>query len=126
MEGPVLDANELDAIRDAIRDQGRAPARNAASRVEPEATPIALIADDRAAERVRPASLKLAARWATAAAARLSRQVGVKLTVELSAVAIVEGASLRETIEGAFTGCVEATGRPGLALLAAGGPMIEA
>jgi flagellar motor switch/type III secretory pathway protein FliN len=127
MDGSILDADELEAIRNALGQATRAPSRPANANAEPNpiASPIALIADDRAAERARPDGLKLAQRWAGYARTRLIRLCGAKLEVEGTGAEIVDSPSLREQLAWSWTECVAVSDRAGQALVAASGPMIE-
>lgn len=125
MEGPILDAQELEAIRNAIRAAGRAPVP-APDGSGDDAVPIPLIADDRAAERVRPTGSKLAARWTVAARTRVMRLLGIKLQFEVTGVEIIEGASVREELTQTWNCALDPTGRPGAAMISVGGPVVEA
>lgn len=121
----MLDAAELEAIRSAIGEALRgssAPTQSAAR----EATPIPLIADDRAAETARPSGLKLAGRWAITAARRIARLTGARLEIDVSGVEIVEGEAIKEEFASNWSRCFEVSGRRGYAMVAAAGPLIEA
>lgn len=125
MDGAILDPQELEAIRSAIRAAGRTPQPGNSGPTD-DALPIALIADDRAAERVRPSWIKVASRWAQAARVRIMRLCGAKLSIELGGIEIVEGSTLRDELPLTWMCALEPDGRPGLALLSVGGPMVEA
>jgi flagellar motor switch protein FliM len=123
--GGILDADELDAVRQIMAD-AYSPAARADANVEPsEARPVALIADDRACRIARPDALRIAGRWTASARTKLIRGVGVKLEVRVEGVDVVAGARLREDVEGTWTRVVAVTGRSGLALLSVGGAMVE-
>jgi flagellar motor switch protein FliM len=122
---PILDAAELEAIREAI-SQANPPTSPRAEYAEPrDAVPIALIADDRAAARARPEGLKLAERWADLAQRRVPRVIGAKLEVATGGAETVEGVAVREDLAASWLQVVEVSGRPGSALVAASGPMVE-
>ena len=61
MEGPGLDPQELDAIREAMQDGSPAPTGGAG--YDDVVTPLSLISDDRAAVSARPTGMKLGERW---------------------------------------------------------------
>jgi len=126
MEGPILDAQELEAIRNAIRAAGRATPAQTENTDAEDAIPIALIADDRAAERVRPTGTKIANRWTAAARTRVQRLIGVKLAFDVHSVEIIEGGSIRDELPVSWTCALDAEGRPGSALVAVSGPVVEA
>jgi flagellar motor switch protein FliM len=126
MEGPILDPQELEAIRNAIRAAGRAAPPQPEGGEGEDAIPIALIADDRAAERVRPTGNKIANRWTGVARTRLLRLMGVKLGFDVHSVEIIEGSSIRDELPLSWSCAVDAEGRPGAALVSVAGPIVEA
>jgi flagellar motor switch protein FliN len=120
-----LDPQELDAIRSAIQQTRPAVA---VSIVQPDATAVALIADNRTAERARPAALRLASRWVRHIERQLSCATGIRPTAVVAGAEIVDGATLRGELSHAWLGAVHASsgGAAGEgALIAAGGPMVE-
>jgi flagellar motor switch/type III secretory pathway protein FliN len=124
MADAVLDPNELAAIRGAIGQ-----ALSAAIQNEPavkDATPIALIADDRAADRARPDGLRIVERWMPLARSHLMRGYGVKIDLASSSAEIVSGAVLRDELDRAFIRVVEVKERASTAMVAITGPVIEA
>jgi flagellar motor switch protein FliM len=126
VDSSALDPNELAAIRAAIAPSAT-PSRQAAIEASAaDAQPVALIADDRAAESARPNGLRLGARWATTSRSALTRLCGVKPEIEVLAADTVDGSALRDELSGAWTRCITVTGRRGAALVAVSGPMIEA
>lgn len=125
MDLAILDPAELDAIRSALGQSTPTSARQAPLGADQPATPIAIIADDRSAERARPDGLKLAQRWAATTRLRLHRLCGVKLDIDGTSVDIADARTLKEQLAASWTACVEVAGRGGRALLTASGPMIE-
>jgi flagellar motor switch protein FliM len=124
MEGPPLDPNELEAIRNAIRESASQPDR----RVEPldeEVTPLSLIADDRAAENARPAGMKIAERWARLMQPRLRHLMGGDPEVNPIGAELIDGSRLRDDLLTMWTQTISPEGRPGHAIVAIGGPLIE-
>ena len=75
-----LDPQELDAIQRAVQE-AHSGANRPSSNLFEEVVPLALIADDRAAEVARPAGMRIAERWATNIQRRLryGDEVSVKL-----------------------------------------------
>ncbi len=119
-----LDPQELEAIQQAIREASVSPSRPSSASLE-DVTPLALIADDRAAELARPAGLRIGERWANAAARKLRHQVHTDLDISVVNSETVEGGAARDELATMFCCTVEATDRGGRALVALGGPMIE-
>ena len=97
MSAAMLEPDELDAIRAAIQQaQPSVPTRG-----DDDARTIAIIADDRAAERGRPNGLRLAGRWARQVERHLARLTGAKLAVSVAGVESIEGAAMRsDTADG--------------------------
>ncbi len=124
MSQSILDAQELDAIRASMGEPGRA--RLLGGGAESQAAPIPLIADDRAAERARPFGLTLAQRLGAVARDRIARRCGVKLEAGATGCEILDGATARAQLAGAWLAGVKLRGRPGLVLLAVTGPLVEA
>jgi len=122
MSEPILSAQELDAIRQTIGEGQRAQ-RNALPIID--ASPIALIADDRAAERARPDGLKMAQRWAPTVVRRLQRLCGAKVVAETVEAQITDGVTAKLSLVDAWTRSVVVAGKAGLGILAITGPMIE-
>jgi flagellar motor switch protein FliM len=126
MDLAILDAQELEAIRSALGQAAHAPVRTRdPSGAEDKATPIALIADDRSAERARPDGLKLAQRWAHLARMRLMRLTGIKIEIDGSSAEISDASTIKEQLAGCWTSCVVVRDRPGRGLVAVSGPMVE-
>jgi flagellar motor switch/type III secretory pathway protein FliN len=123
----MLDAQELAAIRSAM---SVAPSSGkplgADDAFEADAQPIALIADDHAARRARPEGRRLGEQWALALGKRIKRSFGVDLDLGLDTVEASDGGWLRTELGGTWMRCLELAGRPGVALLSIGGPLIEA
>ena len=125
MDSSALDPNELAAIRAAIAPAAT-PSRAQVHEGEADASPIALIADDRAAESARPNGLRIGTRWSTAARSTLLRLCGAKVEIDVLAADTVDGAALRDELSGAWLRCIAVTGRRGSAMVAVSGGMIEA
>ncbi len=123
MDSSALDPNELAAIRAAIAPAAT-PARQAAVANE-DAQPVALIADDRAAESARPNGLRIGTRWALTSRAAILRLCGTRADVEVLAADTVDSSALRDDLQGAWLRCVTVGGRRGSALVAITGSMIE-
>ena len=88
--------------------------------------PLALIADDRAAESARPAAVKVATRWARAIARPLRHLIGVEPEIHVLSADTVDGASLRDDLLTMWHQTISPRGRPGSAIVGVGGSMIEA
>ena len=125
MDSSALDPNELAAIRAAIAPSAT-PSRQASIEGPTDAQPVALIADDRAAESARPNGLRIGTRWATTSRSALLRLCSAKADIEVLAADTVDGSALRDELSAAWMRCVTVTGRRGTALVAVSGPMIEA
>jgi flagellar motor switch protein FliM len=120
----ILSEAEISALRSAM---GQATTKAADPRrvSEREATPIALIADDRIGERVRPAAFRLLSRWAPLVRTRLQRGLGIKIELHPSTAEIVPGSLQRDEIAASWKAALEVAGRPGLGLVSVSGPWIE-
>jgi flagellar motor switch protein FliM len=121
----MLEAEELAAIRAAMGQAAQAPASTPASADGPDGTPVALIAEDRAAVQARPNGIKLANRWARAAKRQLARMTGAKVDIDVLGAESVDVASLRDELTLAWGGGVIAAGRTGALVVGISGPMIE-
>ncbi|HEX4461089.1 MAG TPA: FliM/FliN family flagellar motor C-terminal domain-containing protein [Polyangia bacterium] len=123
MDLAVLDPAELAAIRSAI---GGDKAGGAQTSGPPgEATPIALIADDRSADRARPDALKLGQRWAQLMKTRLGRKCNVKLEIEAKAADLADSSLFKEQLAVAWANSIEVSGRAHQALVSVSGAMVE-
>ena len=122
MSESILSAQELDAIRQTL-GEGQKAQRGALPIIE--ASPIALIADDRAAERARPDGLKMAQRWAPMVVKRLQRLCGAKLAVDAVEVQITDGATAKISLTDSWLRAVVVAGRAGHGVMAVSGSMIE-
>jgi flagellar motor switch/type III secretory pathway protein FliN len=122
MDGATLTPDEIDALRAVMteRQPVRAPAAPAV-----DAQSIALIADDRAAERARPDAQRLGERWAGLMVTRLAQLSSLKLTCERVTAEIVDGPSLSKEIERAWSRALRIEGRAGDALVLVSGPIVE-
>lgn len=105
--GPVsdmlLDPEELAAIQAAVRESlpsgGRRGANNAAAI---DARPLALIADDRAADAGRPVLLDLASRLAKLAPRSLRGYLPGLWQLDVTGTDIIDGGSVRHELAGAW------------------------
>ncbi len=75
-----LTDDERAALRDSIASSVEAPARKKKKAVPPR--PVALIAEDQAAERVTPAARRLAERWGNHVGRVIPPLTGVKVSIE--------------------------------------------
>lgn len=121
MSAAALEPEELDAIRAAIQKADPTPAPRAG---DPEASPIAIIADSRAAERARPAGLKVAGRWAASAERRLAGLIGTRLAMNVAGVDTVDGATLKADVADGWLHRVQAGAETGAVIVT--GSLIEA
>ncbi len=108
------------SMAEAQKSRDRSPVTD-----DREASPVALISDDRAAEAVRPDGVKLAQAFSTAAQARVARLTGAKLEVDSVNCEIVDGESIRDQVVGTWMDAVALGGRSGQLLMSIGGPMVE-
>src|SRR5262249_39584141 len=105
----MLEAEEVAAIREAMGQAAQMPeTATSGPAAERDATPIALIAEDRAAVQARPNGLKLASRWGRLTKKLLGRMTGAKIDLDVLGAESVEAASLRDEMMLAWTGCVGA------------------
>src|SRR5262245_40823742 len=100
----MLEADELAAIREAMGQVTKAPSPGAVQNVD--ASPVAIIAEDRAVVQARPNGIKLANRWARGARKAIQRLTGAKVELDLVGADSVDSASLRDEISGNWTGAV--------------------
>ena len=121
----ILDSAELDAIRTALGQSTPTSPRSTPLAAVENAMPIAIIADDRSAERARPDGLKLAQRWAAATRLRLHRLCGVKLDLDGLSVDVADARTLKDQLAASWNACLEVNGRSGRALMVTSGAIIE-
>jgi flagellar motor switch protein FliM len=131
MSEHLLDAEELAAIQAAIRESQAKPARPASpvapEQIDPEdVLPLALIADDRAAGKARPSGIRIAERWCAFARARLRHLFAGDFEVTAVNCEVVDGAAIRDDLASMWLATLSLVDRPAPALLAIGGPVIEA
>jgi flagellar motor switch protein FliM len=124
VDSSALDPNELAAIRAAIAPAAT-PSRQVAAEGPTDAQPIALIADDRAAESARPNGLRIGTRWSMTARGAILRLCSAKAEIDVLAADTVDGSALRDELSGSWLRNVSVTGRRGSALVAVSGGMIE-
>ncbi len=128
MSDAPLDADELEAIQDAVREaQGAVdrPSSPSQSFLEDNVLPLALIADDRVAESARPAAMRLAERWCDLASTRLKHVLKGEVEIKVVGAEVIDGGALREEMETMWTCALTLSDRPGAAMVAVGGPMIS-
>jgi flagellar motor switch/type III secretory pathway protein FliN len=116
----LLDPEELEAIQDAIRET--APRRSSqAPDVEP--TRLALIADDRSVETVRPVLINLATRWIRRGSKMLKQHLSGQWQLDVIGAESIDGTSAKEELRGGWL----AGGKAGAAeaVFAVFGPVID-
>ncbi len=116
----VLNPEEMEAIRKKLAPQGLAPL----SEPQPEPTPIPLIADDHAGSRAKPEALRILNGWLPHMLKLVRRAITVPLQVGVADASIVEGAALREELEGTWMRFARGPKRDAL-VLSFGGPIVE-
>ena len=107
-----------DSIQSTAKDRDRAPTK------APEPTPVALIADDQASEKARPAALRLAERWATHLGRLIPPASGAKIEVEVDDAVHIDSQEIIEELTRNWLGMVKPSLGRGTVLVAASGPMI--
>jgi len=122
--GSPLDPQELAAIRAAIQESS--DGSFTPPPIDEEVHPLALIADDRAAQQARPASTKIATRWARLISRPLRHLIGFEPEIHVMPADTIDGASLRDDMLTMWHETVSPDGRPGSALVGVRGSMIEA
>lgn len=128
MSDAPLDPKELEAIQEAVREASDAPAAKrapVAEAADDDVLPLALIADDRVAESARPVAMLLAERWSELAARRLKHILKGDVTIRVVNAEVIDGGALREELEQMWTCALRLSDRPGVAMVAVGGPMIS-
>lgn len=119
-----LSSEEFDAIQAAI-GRGKRPPAGADAALEDSASPIPLIADDRAAERARPSTQKICQRWGAAIPTLLQRLCRVDVDATVQSVEVIDGGGLREPLGQAWIRCLRVEKRSDMALISVAGPMVE-
>ena len=122
MDQPVLNPEELAALRDAFLESSQGSPEPAAPQY---VMPVALIAEDRAAENARPAAMQIGHRWAEVLRPRLSKLCGPGVEIDRVLVEVLEPGTLREEFLHAWISGISVVGRPRPALVTATGPIIE-
>jgi flagellar motor switch/type III secretory pathway protein FliN len=117
----LLDPQELEAIQDAIREI--APRRGVAGVPDVEPTRLALIADDRSVEMVRPLLITLATRWVRRATKALRQHLPGTWQLDVVGAEAVDGLTAKEELRGGWI----AGGKAGNAeaVFAVHGPVID-
>jgi flagellar motor switch protein FliM len=125
----MLEADEIEAIRAAIQ-QAHAPAVAPAGGggyaglgPQPAATSVALISDNRTAERARPNGLRLASRWLRAIEKQLAYSSGIRINLNVASVETIDGATARTQTQAAWLGGITVV--DDLAMIAVTGPIVE-
>jgi len=118
----LLDAAELEAIQNAIRET--APKRNT-SGFDPDVEPtrLALIADDRSVEAARPLLLTVMNRWVRRASKALRNHLPGTWTLDVVGAESIDGASVKEELRGAWI--AGGTCAPAELVVAVQGPVID-
>jgi flagellar motor switch protein FliN/FliY len=114
----------MDAIRAAIQQAQTPSTLTAPSVAQPMASPVALISDNRNAERARPNGLRLASRWLKGIERHLAYASGMRLTLAVSSVETIDGATAKSQAAGAWLGALTVDDE--LAMVSVGGPVVEA
>lgn len=115
-----LDSEEYAAIREAMGGQvGRR------GDVALEAVAVALIAEDRAAERAIPDGQKIIERWVPELRHVLGRVFGKDIDFTPGMAQIVDEAGFKRAIANAWLTRIEVPGRRGVGFLAVTGPILE-
>ena len=122
MAEDLLSREEQEALRDSIQTSARS--RERPQPQAPEPSPIALIADDLATEKVTPAALRLAERWCRNIERLVPPVCGAKIQIELDREVIKDIALIQAEVSGNWLGLVKPTNDRGVVLVAASGPMI--
>jgi flagellar motor switch/type III secretory pathway protein FliN len=115
MDGAQLDPQEIEALREAFR-----PGESSASKNE--AVPVALLREERLADRARPSAMALGTRWAALAQPMMTRHLGVQVDLQVTGAEPVSAASLREELDGSWLAGLNTKGND--ILLAVSGPLI--
>ena len=100
MSDALLDAAELEAIQDAIRET--TPRRNTRDEPDVEPTRLALIADDRSVEAVRPLLINLANRWVRRAQKALKQHLPGTWQLDVVGAESIDGVTTKEELRGAW------------------------
>jgi flagellar motor switch/type III secretory pathway protein FliN len=103
----VLEPEEMQAIQAAIRE---AAPRRAALAADPEASRLALIADDRAAEIARPVMIDLATRSIRTATRLLKAHLPGTWQLDVVGAEVLDGTTVKEELRGAWVAGMRATG----------------
>jgi flagellar motor switch/type III secretory pathway protein FliN len=119
MSDALLDPQEMEAIQAAIRET--APRRSSAAALDAEATRLALIVDDRAADAARPILLGLATRAARLAMRMLRPHLSGDWQLDVIGVEIVDGLSVKEELRGCWVAGASAGDDVELVIAAQGG-----
>ena len=120
MSDALLDPQELEAIQDAIRET--APRRSSQT-PDVEPTRLALIADDRSVETVRPVLINLATRWIRRGSKLLKQHLSGQWQLDVVGAESIDGATAKEELRGGWL----AGGKAGNAeaVFAVFGPVID-
>ena len=102
MSDGLLDAAELEAIQNAIREV--APKRGGNSGLDPDVEPtrLALLADDRSSDATRPLLLTVMNRWVRRATKALRNQLPGTWQLDVVGAESIDGGSAKEELRGAW------------------------
>lgn len=118
----LLTDEEREALQDSIQSTGRSRPHSPA--VAPKETPVALIADDQATEKARPAALRIAERWATQLQRLFPPVCGAKVEVTVDQDVETDPDEILKELTANWLGMVRSGKALGGALVAASGTMI--
>jgi hypothetical protein len=104
----VLEPEEMQALQAAMRES--APKRAAVAAPDPEASRLALIADDRAAEIARPIMIDLATRTIRTAARLLKAHLPGAWQLDVIGAEVLDGVTVKEELRGGWIAGMRATG----------------
>lgn len=118
----LLTDEERDALKDSIQQTAQSPKSTLPKLPEP--TPVALIADDKATERVKPAALRIAERWCEALCRLVPPVTGAKIKVEIDDTVQNHTSEIVEELAHSWLGQVLPGHGRGSFLISASGKMV--
>lgn len=125
-DNSFLDGEEFAAIRDAIASSQARQHGPVDDKLALEAMPIALLAEDRAAERALPDGQRIVERWLPEVRHVLGRLFGKELEISLGMAEAVDPVGIKRSLQNSWITRIELAGRRGTCLLAISGPILEA
>lgn len=123
MSDGLLSPAEMEAIQKAT--SGKRPPVISRPDSAIEASPIALIADDREGERARPRALAIANKWAPMVASRVKRAFNLELEISVEEAAVSDGSYLVRDLPTTWSRCLSIDAGKELMIVAVGGPLVE-